>query len=193
MTQAVLSFLANNEELSIMAEKLFSLFTFQVHRSLPWIRQTWETTDPAHFPVKSWTVKPTSWILECFQERCLKNSLKLESPWVMSFPQGHKLQPWSHPKQSSPLVMWVCSRKRPISTSLPSPSFTPWSGINATPSLGFRCDQSVLTRTEMVLEGLGSVRWAWTRLHRSVKWCVSHVQCKHYSAQQCCYHRICRL
>ncbi len=60
---------------------------------------------------------------------------------------------WDPLKQSSPLVMWVNCRTRPIIPSLVSPSFTSqWTGINATPLLGFLHEQNESMRTEMVLE-----------------------------------------
>lgn len=104
---------------------------------------------------------------------CLRNSSTLESAWATGLSHGHKLEPWNRPRQSSHLVMWLRSRKRPASTS---PSFTPWSGTNATPSPAFQCGRSALTRTETVLQGLDWARWARAPLHRSVAQCVSLVR-----------------
>lgn len=92
---------------------------------------------------------------------CPTQNFKPKSMCVKCFLPGHKLskfraavEPSAPLKQSSPLVMWVHYRKRPILPSLVSPSFTsPWTGINATPLLGFLHDQNVSTRTKMVLEG----------------------------------------
>ena len=87
---------------------------------------------------------------------------KLKSMCVTSFLQGHKLskfcavvKPSAPLKQSSALVMWVHYRKRPILLpSLVSPPFTSqWTGINATPLLGFLHDLTASMRTEMVSEG----------------------------------------
>lgn len=107
------------------------------------------------------------------QEWCLKDSSTLECARTTDLSHGHKLEPWKRPRQSSHFVMWVHSRKRPTSTSPPSPSFTPWSGTNATPLPAFPCGRSALTRTEMVLQGLDWARWAWMPLYRSVATCVS--------------------
>lgn len=92
---------------------------------------------------------------------CPEQHFKLKSMCVTYSLSGHKLskscaavEPSAPLKQSSPLVMWVHYRKRPILPLLVSPSFTsPWTGINATPSLGSRHDPNVSTRTELVSEG----------------------------------------
>ena len=119
----------------------------------------------------------------------LKRNPKPKSMCVTYFLPGPKLSrscaavESSAPlQQPSPLVMWVHYRGRLILPSLVSPSVTsPWTGINAIPSLGSQHDLNASPRTGTVWEGQGSVRWAWARIPRSVlvsytfHWCRVYI------------------
>lgn len=122
----------------------------------------WKPSRPGGLPsYKQWGTWRVGNVLDPARVHHPKPNFKLKSMCVTDFLPGHKLskfcaavKPSATLKQSSPLVMWVQYRKRPILPSLVSPSFTsPWTGINATPSLGSLHVQNVSMRTEMVLEG----------------------------------------